>query len=353
MSQDSDDDKPYEATQKRLDDARARGEGPKSQDLTAAAGYAGLLLVLIAFGTPMLSHSGAALSSLLAEADRLPLRLPLGAFTALLLPLLPLFLVPAALALAMLALQRAFVVAPEKLAPRLSRISPLAIAGQRFGASGLFDFARNLGKLVLVSLLLWVLVQDALPDVLGAMALEPAPGLSIMLGLAFRFLAAVVVLTLVLGIADYVFQWFSHLRRLRMSRREMLDEMRDSEGDPQFKMQRRRRGTQIAMKQMMADVAKADVVIVNPTHYAVALRWDRAARRAPVCVAKGMDEVAARIRAAAAEAAVPLRRDPPTARMLFAEVAVGEEILPAHYRAVAAAIRFAESIRNRAKWRRT
>lgn len=352
MSEDSDDDKPHEPTQKRLDDARARGEGPRAQDLGVAASYAGFILVLIALGGPILSRVGVVLAAFLSGADRLPLRPPAAAFLTLGLPLLPLFLGPAVLALAALALQGALVLAPGKLAPRLSRISPLALAAHRFGPRGLFDFARNLGKLALVAALLWGTLRAALPGVLGWMALAPAPGLALMLQLVLRFLSAAAALILAFGAVDYLFQRFSHLRRLRMSRREMLDEMKDSEGDPHVKMQRRRRGTQIALQQMIADVAKADVVIVNPTHYAVALKWDSTARRAPVCVAKGVDEQAARIRAAAAEAAVPLRRDPPTARTLFAEVEVGAEILPAHYRAVAAAIRFAETMRARAKRRR-
>ena len=103
------------------------------------------------------------------------------------------------------------------------------------------------------------------------------------------------------------------------------------------------------MNQMMAEVAKADVVIVNPTHYAVALKWDRRARRAPVCVAKGVDEIAARIRERAAAAGVPIHRDPPTARALYASVDLGCEIRPDQYRAVAAAVRFAEAMRKRAK----
>jgi flagellar biosynthetic protein FlhB len=113
-------------------------------------------------------------------------------------------------------------------------------------------------------------------------------------------------------------------------------------------MQRRQRGHDIATNRMIADVATADVVIVNPTHYAVALKWSRATGGAPICVAKGVDDVAARMRAAAAKAGVPLHSDPPTARAVFATVDIGQQILPEHYRAVAAAIRFAERMRKRA-----
>ncbi|MGB8814338.1 MAG: EscU/YscU/HrcU family type III secretion system export apparatus switch protein, partial [Paracoccaceae bacterium] len=125
-----------------------------------------------------------------------------------------------------------------------------------------------------------------------------------------------------------------------------------SEGDPHAKAQRRQRGYDIATNKMLADVATADVIVVNPTHYAVALKWDRTAKRAPICVAKGVDEIAARIRERAAEAGVPIHRDPPTARALHASVELGQEIRPEHYRAVAAAVRFAEAMRRRAKGRK-
>ena len=109
-----------------------------------------------------------------------------------------------------------------------------------------------------------------------------------------------------------------------------------------------RKGISLAMNQMLAEVPKADVIIVNPTHYAVALKWDRKAGRAPICVAKGVDEIAARIREIAAENAIPVHADPPTARALHATVEIGSEIRRDHYRAVAAAIRFAEMIRKKA-----
>jgi flagellar biosynthetic protein FlhB len=115
-----------------------------------------------------------------------------------------------------------------------------------------------------------------------------------------------------------------------------------------MKASRRQKGQEIAMNKMLVDVATADVVVVNPTHYAVALKWEKGSGRAPVCVAKGVDEIAARIREKAAAAGVPLHRDPPTARILHATLKVGQEISQDQYRAVAAAIRFAEKLRQKA-----
>jgi flagellar biosynthesis protein FlhB len=136
-----------------------------------------------------------------------------------------------------------------------------------------------------------------------------------------------------------------------MSRKELMDETKDAEGDPHMKQQRRQKGQELAMNQMMADVPEADVVLVNPTHYAVALKWSRMPGAAPVCVAKGIDEMALAIRKKAIEAGVPVHSDPPTARALFASVAIGQEIPEKTYRAVAAAIRFAEEIRQKARRR--
>jgi flagellar biosynthetic protein FlhB len=132
-----------------------------------------------------------------------------------------------------------------------------------------------------------------------------------------------------------------------MSREEMKREQKESEGDPHLNARRRERARELADGRMLSRVDEASVVVTNPTHYAVALAWERARGGAPVCVAKGADEVAARIRERAEAAGVPLHPDPPTARALFAAVPLGAEIRPEHYRAVAAAILFAEEMRAR------
>ena len=169
--------------------------------------------------------------------------------------------------------------------------------------------------------------------------------------LTIDFLLIVFLIALVLGGVDFLWQIHRHRQRHRMSRKEMLDEFKENEGDPHLKSARRQRAQEVATNQMLADVAKADVVVVNPTHYAVALRWDRSRRGAPVCVAKGVDEIAKRIRERAAENGVPIHSDPPTARALHATIEIGQEIRAEHYRAVAAAIRFADAMRKRARRR--
>jgi flagellar biosynthetic protein FlhB len=192
-----------------------------------------------------------------------------------------------------------------------------------------------------------LLAGTILPDV--GIAADPGQILLTLGRLSFEFLAVVTVLAVAVGAVDWIWEWGQHQQQNRMTRQELMDEAKSSEGDPQMKQQRRARAQAIAMNQMLADVPKADVIVVNPTHYAVALRWDRAGGGVPVCVAKGVDEIARRIREVAAEAGVPIFSDPPTARNLHAMVEIGAPIRPDHFRAVAAAIRFADLIRAKAR----
>lgn len=351
-------EKEHEPTQKKLDDARERGEVVRSAELATAAGYGGFLLAALGAGTVALTGFGETGMVMLDQADPLS-RSILGGGSAMatgmvvraILPALPFLLLPGGAVLAVLLAQRAITFSPEKLLPRLSRIDPITNAKQKFGREGLFEFAKSTVKLILVSILLLAFLGSRLPVALGAQAVAPAMAASAMARLIIEFLVMVLAISSAMGGIDFLWQHFEHLRRNRMSRQEVLDELKQSEGDPHMRQQRRQRGQAIATNKMMADVPKADVVIVNPTHYAVALRWNRASRRAPVCLAKGVDEVAARIRAAAATAGVPIHPDPVTARALHAGVEIGQEIRPEHYAPVAAAIRFAEKMRRRARER--
>ncbi len=357
MSEEDNSDKQFEPSQKRLDDARKKGEIPKSADLTTAAGYGGFVLAAVAFGPASFLGLGASLSVLLGQAAGLSDDLfagsgaPMtgGVMGQLGGALAPWFGVPAALALLSILAQRGLVFAPSKLEFKLSRVSPLATAKNKFGRAGLFEFFKSFAKLTLYSVVLGVYLAQHLNDLIGTLHLSVGQ-IGVELGrLTLGLLFIVVVISTALGGLDFLFQHAEHTRKNRMSRKEMTDEMKDSEGDPAMKQQRRQKAISIAMNQMLAEVPKANVIVVNPTHYAVALSWDKSSGKAPVCVAKGVDEIAARIREIAQEHAIPIRSDPSTARAIHASVELGEEIQQDHYRAVAAAIRFADTIRARAR----
>lgn len=153
------------------------------------------------------------------------------------------------------------------------------------------------------------------------------------------------MLAIAVGILDFIFQRAHWNKKNRMSHKEMRDELKENEGDPHMKAERKHRGQEIVGASVQEAVADASVVVTNPTHYAVALTWDRLSGGAPTCVAKGVDAVALRIRDIAEAHDVPIHPDPPTARALYATLEVGDEVQPDLYKPVAAAIRFAEALR--------
>lgn len=337
-------EKSHEPTQKKLDDARAKGQIARSQDILTAASMGGFLLAALFAGPALRASATAGMAGI--EQAGTPVS-PLGVALAMTVPLLPLLLLPALPVVALLVMQRAVIFTPENLMPRLSRIDPVAGAARRLGGEGLVEFAKGVLKLLLVGAILFHFLASQADAILSSPTLWAGQATAKLLRLTLDFLLLAFAVTLVLGGVDLLLQTFLHLRRNRMTHRELVDEHRESEGDPHSRAARRQRAQDIALNRMMQDVPTADVVIVNPTHYAVALKWNRADGRAPVCVAKGLDEVAARIRARAVEAGVPVHSDPPTARAIYATVDLGQPVRPDHYRPVAAAIRFAEAMRRR------
>lgn len=354
---DDDGEKQFEPSQKKLDDARAKGEIAKSNDLTTAAAYVGFAVVGLTLGAKSLADLGASLAILLGQSAELADQVfatggrpaSAGVLAQVLGNIAPWFVLPAAFAVLTVIAQRAFVVVPSKLQPKLNRISPLSGFKNKFGRQGFFEFFKSMAKLLIYAVILGFFLMAQLDRIIGSLQLEPRLIVAELGRMVMQMMLFVCIVAIVLGGGDYLWQRAEHIRKNRMTRKEMIDEMKQSEGDPVMKQQRRQRGQEIAMNKMLADVPKADVVIVNPTHFAVALQWDRMAGTAPVCVAKGVDEIAAVIRDLAHEHGVPLHSDPPTARALHATVEIGEEVAPDHYRAVAAAIRFAEKIRTKAR----
>ena len=358
MSGEDEADKEHEASQQKLDQARKDGDIPRSVDLQTAAATGGFLLALFSLGAWAVTRAGTAGMVVLDQADRLSTLVASGGgapiagmILTLAGPPLALLLVAPVLVLALLFATRGIVFAPSKLAPKLSRISVIAAAKQKFGIDGLVEFGKSTVKLGIVSLILYTFLAGRLEEILASLYLTPAMSAALMARLVLEFLFIVFLIQLALGGVDYLWQVFRHRQRNRMSRKEMMDEFKDSEGDPHLKSARRQRAQEVATNRMLTDVASANVVVVNPTHYAVALKWDRSKGGAPVCVAKGVDEIARKIRERAAEHGVPIHSDPPTARAIHATVEIGQEIRVEHYRAVAAAIRFAEAMRRRVRRR--
>ena len=342
MAEEQDDSqKTEEPTRKRLDEAREEGRVVVTREVAsflllgraallcgggraAAAGRLGQALTPWLAGAHLATGDPADLAGPLIDAlaeGGLALALPLGAAMVL-------------AALAPLA-QHGLVWSPKALAPQGSRVSPMAGLKRLFSSSSLVEFGRGLVKLLGVGTIAWVVGSDEAVSVLGSVDVDAAGLMGLTAHLAGRLLTAIAAFAAVLAILDYVWQRHAFMRRMRMTRQEVLDEHKHSEGDPIIKQRLRQLRMARARRRMMADVPKATVVITNPTHFAVALRYEPSEAPAPVVVAKGADRVAARIREIASANKVPLVENPPLARLLHASVEIGQPIPPAQYRAVA------------------
>ncbi len=352
-------EKTHDPTPQKLQQAREKGDIPRSNDISAAAAYIGLMVALFAAGLGLVQTMGDALTVFIAQPDRLTgvILGPGGPglagsiMTEAAGGLAPLFLGPALAVLLSLFAQRAVTVSGDKLTPKASRISLVRNARQKFGPTGLVEFLKATIKLAAIACALGLIVAGDLGRIIGAAHGEPVAVVGMMGELLMTLLIATTAIATIIAVLDLAWQHFDHRRKLRMSFQEVKDEVKQSEGDPHVKAQRRARAEAIATNRMLLDVPGADVVIVNPTHYAVALKWERTPGSAPVCVAKGVDGIALKIRERAEVSGVPIHSDPPAARTLHATVEIGREIRPEHYRAVAAAIRFADRARRAARER--
>ena len=350
-------EKTHEATPRRLERAREQGDVPRSQDAQTFAAYVGLAGAMgLGAGWAAVGLGEALMAPLAHPVDMAALMLGGGAQELLpawgwriLLHALPFVAAPALIILALLIAQRAVVAAPDKLVPKLSRLSPVENAKQKYGPTGLVEFLKSFVKLVAVSVILGLVILEEIDRLPGYVGLAPGALGPLLSAQFWALMTGLLVLTAALGFADLLWQQAEHLRRNRMSHQDIKEEGKQAEGDPHMKAERRERARAMANNRMLQDVPEADVVIANPTHVAIALSWDRAPGTAPVCRAKGQDALALRIREIAEAAGVPVHHDPPTARALHAMVEVGCEVPPEHYRAVAAAILFADRMAEKAR----
>ena len=333
------------ATPKRIRTAREQGQVALSRE---SVGFVGLLA---AAGTAMLLAPGQVERLLAAMRGTLARSHELGPGAALEWASLFLgMLWPVALAgglgaaIATLAHTRGTISAAP-MTPSLSKISPIAGAGRLLGAEALLEFGRTCLKLVIVAAALWMVAGD-LPGLAAMLDAPPAALLSAAGWGVLRLLGATLAAFALLALSDVLLVRYRHLARLRMTRQELKEEMKESDGDPLVKARMRQIRQSKGRRRMLAAVPQATVVITNPTHYAVALAYEPGQSAAPRIVAKGVDSMAARIREAAREAGVPIVPDPPLARALH-RLEVDTEIPAEHWDAVARTIAFVLRLRGR------
>jgi flagellar biosynthetic protein FlhB len=356
MSEDSEDssqEKSFDATETKIRKSREKGDTPQSTEANTLMLYVGMATAIVLAGGYSAMTVFSALTSLFTYPDNIGQDILLsrdgsvfkGIVAKTGLGILPVFALPFCFVLLSLILQRAVIFSPTKLKPKLSKISPISNAKQKYGGNGMVEFGKRFAKLIFITVISGIFFADAfftLPSLAAMPAIMLIEEIKIVIvKLLFYMIGAMVVLTLI----DLPYGQFAHLKKLRMTLQEIRDENKDSEGDPHMKSARRSRAMAISQGSMMKDVATADVIIVNPTHYAVALKWSRAPGSAPTCVAKGVDNIALQIRQKAGQHNVPIHSDPPCARSLYALVEIGEIIHPEHFAAVAAAIHFADQLK--------
>ena len=332
-------------TQKRLDDAHAKGDVAKSQEVNTWFMIAGATLVLSTFsgslGAGILNPMRNLIANswmirtdgpgLLALAQHIEYAL----IAAVGVPFLMLMLA----AIAGNMIQHRLVWSSESLKPKLSKISPGAGFKRIFGKQAVANFAKGLFKLIALGAVMTAVLWPERHRLEAMVRFDPAAIMGATTGMTMHLLGAVVAMLAVVAIADYFFQYRTWYERQKMTLQEMKEEFKQSEGDPHVKGRIRQLRQQRMKKRMMAAVPKASVVITNPTHYSVALAYDRG-MAAPVCVAKGVDNIAFKIREVAKEHDIPIVENVPLARSLYATVDIDEEIPVEHYHAVAEVIGF-------------
>jgi flagellar biosynthetic protein FlhB len=245
--------------------------------------------------------------------------------------------------------QHKFVFSTEPITPKLSKVSPLGGFKRLFSKDSLINFVKGLIKLAIVSVVL-VLILYPQRDKLDVMIqLDVAMLLPLVLELSLQLVAGVIAIMTIVAVADFFYQKHKWMEKQKMSIKEIKDEFKQQEGDPTVKAKLRQLRMERSRGRMMAAVPDASVVLTNPTHYSVALKYDEG-MGAPLCVAKGVDDVALRIREVATEADVPIVQNPALTRALYSTVEVDDEIPEEHYKAVAEVIGYIMKLKNRASW---
>lgn len=360
MADGSEDDgsKTEEPSERKLEEARKRGEVVSSREINHWLMIFAATIFIMLISPLMMNQLGSGLSGLITRPDQIPVDSPKAvgdvfwqilktAVLALALPFL-LFLVAAA---AGSLLQVGVMWAPDHLEPKLERISLMAGFGRLFSRRTVVEFLKGLAKIVVVGIVVFaILLPSAVPT--GALLDQPPLAMLLILGrLSLKVLGAVLAVMFLISVLDYLAQRLMFMMKMRMSKTEQKEEYKQTEGDPHIKQRIRQIRNERARRRMMANVPKADVIVTNPDHYAVALEYKPPAMAAPVVVAMGVDLIAQKIKEIAREHKIPIVENPPLARALYATADFDKPIPHEHYKAVAEIISYVYKLRKQTGWK--
>jgi flagellar biosynthetic protein FlhB len=348
--------KTEDPSEKKLRDAHEKGDVIKSQEVNNWFILSGSALIFGMLAVPTSESLFDTFRTLFANAEKYEVgSQALTQFwsglagSILMVALVPSFVI-AGCAIASNLIQHAPLLSTQPITPKLSKINPLEGAKRLFSRDALVNFGKGLIKLALVSAVLWFVLAPEIDSLESMITLEPGMILGEFMSLAMKIFGAVLSVITLIAIADYLYQRNRWWNRLKMTVQETRDEYKQQEGDPKVKGRIRQIRMERSRRRMMAAVPSATVVITNPTHYAVALKYDRE-MAAPQCVAKGADATALRIRELAKSHDVPIVENPPLARALYAAIDVDETIPAEHFKAVAEVIGFVMRLKRKSVWK--
>ena len=343
MSDDQDKSQQTEdASDKRLEDARKKGQVATSKEPSTAISFLIMAsLSVTGLGSWLASRSEHLLTFYLSHEAKIDMT-PEG-MQALLIDLsidIALMVLPIALPMVLLGMLVIFLVTGpvftfETLQPKMEKVSPMKGLGRLFSSKSLAEFIKSVSKLTMISFVCWYVVSDLFLPAIHSTRKSVDDIVLLMVNGSLAIVGLVAGLYFTIALADVIYQRWEHAKSMKMSQKEVRDEHKESEGDPQLKAKVRQIQMEQAQNRMMADVPKADVVITNPTHFAVALKYDTQGGGAPRVVAKGKDKIAQKIKALAKENGVPIRENKLLARSLFKDVEIGHEIPETLFEAVA------------------
>jgi len=351
MADEDESQKTEEPTPKKLRDAEEKGEVASSQEFKTLIMMIAVTALISAYGgwianniVPRLRNYITRVHEVASDESDILAALSGVVVEVFLVMLLPFGILIVAAIISNRS-QHKFTFTAEKLKPDLKKLSLVKGAKRIFGKRIFVEFGKIVGKLVAVGGVIFLIVFPERARLDTIMLLAPIDILALIHMMAIKLLIGVIIIMLIIAAADFSFQKYQHIKKLKMTKQEVKDENKQSDGDPKVKARLRQIRFERHNQRMMAAVPKADVVITNPTHYAVALEYKHESMDVPVLLAKGVDEVALRIRERAEEYDIPILENPPLARALYASVEIDEEIPPDHYKAVAEVISYIMKLR--------
>lgn len=334
-------EKTEEATPQRKQDVRKKGQVAKSADLNAAVVLLAVVVLLFMLKGYFLGRIQGFFSFLWLDLNKEPLSYrqlsSIAAETLMffLQIMAPVFLAAVVVGVGINFAQVGFLFAPEIIRPKLENINPLNGLKRMFSKRALVELIKALLKIILVGAVIYSLIKNNYESLFTLIYLEVPAGLALFSQLLFRVCLTAVLVFLVIAILDYLYQRYEFQQSIKMTKQEVKEEFKQTEGDPQIKAKLREKQRQLAMHRMMESIPEATVVITNPTHLAVALKYSTQSQGAPVVVAKGAGAIARRIVEKAKEYDVPVVEEKPVAQFLYKHVEIGQEIPPELYQAVA------------------